>query len=76
MITMDGRAGSWIPGKEVVNKEPPVSKYVVEKLYKIHRERILKMEPTIDSHVHIPDFLTDQSWKLLAAEVMNVLFIS
>lgn len=67
MTTYDGRASSYVPGKEVVNKEPPVSRYVVEKLYKIHRERVINIEPTIHSHVHIPDFLSDQSWKLLAA---------
>ena len=60
---MGGRSAGYIPGKEVPNKEPPVSKFVVEKLYRVHRLRIQKIEPTIDSHVHIPDFLTNQSWK-------------
>lgn len=63
MTTYSGRSASYIPGKEVVNKEPPVSRYVVEKLYRVHRERIMKVQPTIDSHVKIPDFLTNQSWK-------------
>lgn len=63
MTTYDGRSASYVPGKEVPNREPPVSKFVVEKLYRVHRERIIKCQPTIDSHVKIPDFLTNQSWK-------------
>lgn len=63
MTTYSGRSANYIPGKEVVNKEPPVSKYVVEKLYRVHRERVLTCESTIDSHVKIPEFLTNQSWK-------------
>eukprot|EP01038_Epipyxis_sp_PR26KG_P005066 gene5066-7070_t len=63
MTTYNGRSASYIPGKEVVNKEPPVSRYVVEKLYRVHRERVLKVEPTVDCHVHVPDFLKNQSWK-------------
>ena len=63
MTTYAGRSASYVPGKEVPNKEPPVSRYVVEKLYRVHRERVLNVEPTIDTHVKIPDFLTNQSWK-------------
>jgi hypothetical protein len=63
MTTYSGRSASYIPGKEVPNKEPPVSRYVVEKLYRVHRERVIRVEPTIDSHVKIPDFLTNQTWK-------------
>ncbi len=68
MTTYDGRAYSFQPGRDVVNKEPPVSKFVVEKLYKVHRERILHIQPLVDCHVHIPDFLTDQTWKEAANE--------
>jgi len=35
MTTYNGRSASYIPGKEVPNKEPGMSKYVVEKLYKV-----------------------------------------
>ncbi len=63
MTTYNGRSASYVPGKEVPNKEPPVSKYVIEKLYRVHRERLQKSAPTIDSHVKIPDFLTNQTWK-------------
>jgi len=53
MTTYDGRAASFVPGREVFisphdhhhhhhhhliqvpNREPPVSKFVVEKLYKV-----------------------------------------
>jgi hypothetical protein len=72
MTTYGGRSASYIPGREVVNKEPPVSKYVVEKLYRVHRERVLKVEPTIDSHVKIPDFLTNQTWKKNAEKQKQV----
>lgn len=63
MTTYDGRAASYIPGRDVVNKEPPVSKYVVEKLYRVHRERIMKAEPVVDNHIEIPNFLLNQTWK-------------
>lgn len=63
MTTYAGRSAGYVPGKEVVNKEPPVSKYVVEKLYRVHRERVNNMPSTIDSHVKIPDFLKNQTWK-------------
>lgn len=63
MTTYNGRSANYIPGKEVPNKEPPVSKFVVEKLYQVHRERLMKVTPTIDSHIHIPDFMKNQSWK-------------
>lgn len=52
-----------MPGREVVNKEPPVSRYVVEKLYRVHRERVMKVETTIDTHIVIPDFLLNREWK-------------
>jgi hypothetical protein len=37
-----------VPGKEVPNKEPPVSKFVVEKLYEVHRRRLQKIESVVD----------------------------
>jgi hypothetical protein len=60
MLTFEGKPSSFLPGKEVPNKEPPVSKFVVEKLYKVHRERLRDMQPVVDCHVEIPDFLTNQ----------------
>lgn len=68
MITFDGKSASFVPGKEVPNKEPPVSKFVVEKLYKVHRERLRDMQPVVDCHVEIPDFLTNTSWKKITEE--------
>lgn len=68
MTTFDGKPFSFVPGKEAPNREPPVSKHVVEKLYQVHRERVLKVSPLVDSHVHIPDFLTNTAWKLSAEE--------
>lgn len=63
MTTYGGRSANYIPGKEVVNKEPSISKYVVEKLYKVHRERVLSVEKTLDTHLEVPDFLLNQQWK-------------
>jgi Ca2+-binding EF-hand superfamily protein len=68
MLTFEGKATSFQPGKEVVNKEPPTNKFVVEKLYKVHRERMMKMEPVVDCHVDIPDFLTNTSWKQITEQ--------
>jgi len=63
MTTYGGRSAQYVPGRDCPNKEPPVSKFVVEKLYKVHRLRMQKIEPLVDSHVHIPDFLTNTTWK-------------
>lgn len=63
MTTYSGRGASYIPGREVVNKEPPVSKYVVEKLYRVHRERVMRVEKTVDTRIVIPDFLLNREWK-------------
>jgi len=68
MLTFDGKSASFIPGKENPNKEPAVSKFVVEKLYKVHRERVLNMEPVVESRIDIPDFLTDNSWKKITEQ--------
>jgi len=68
MLTFEGKAASFVPGREVPNKEPPVSKFVVEKLYKVHRERLRDMQPVVDCHVEIPDFLTNMSWKKITEE--------
>lgn len=63
MLNFDGVPYSFMPGREVPNKEPPINKFVVEKLYRVHRKRMLKMVPVVDCHVHIPDFLNNQQWK-------------
>jgi len=68
MLTFDGKPTSFVPGKETANKEPPTNKFVVEKLYKVHRQRINKMEPVVDCHVDIPDFLTNTSWKQITEQ--------
>ena len=68
MLTFEGKASSFQPGKEVVNKEPPTNKFVVEKLYAVHRKRMAKMEPVVDCHVDIPDFLTNTSWKQITEQ--------
>ncbi|KAJ1421685.1 hypothetical protein B484DRAFT_421138, partial [Ochromonadaceae sp. CCMP2298] len=63
MTTYAGRSAQYVPGRDVPNKEPPVSKFVVEKLYRVHRLRMAKIAPLVDCHVHIPDFLTNTTWK-------------
>lgn len=68
MTTYNGRSAQYVPGKEVVNKEPPISKYVVEKLYQVHRTRMAKMQPVVDCHVAIPKFLSDQTFKKSAEQ--------
>lgn len=69
MTTYDGRGYKYdSKGKEVVNKEPPVSKHIVEKLYRIHRENVIHCTPLTDCHVDIPKFLTDVSWKKLGEQ--------
>lgn len=67
MTTYGGRRAGYIPGERPVNKEPPVAKYVIEKLYNVHRERLNKVTSLTDCHLHVMDFLTDQTWKKTAA---------
>jgi len=68
MLTFDGKSASFIPGKENPNKEPAVSKFVVEKLYKVHRERIRDMEPVIETTMEIPDFMQNTGWKKITEQ--------
>jgi hypothetical protein len=68
MTTYDGKCASFVPGREVVNKEPAVSKFMVEKNYRIHRERIMNIGTVLDTHVVVPDFMKNQSWKKSAAK--------
>jgi|TARA_B110000090_G_C13153039_1_gene358482 hypothetical protein len=63
MLNFDGVPHSWVPGREVPNKEPPVNKFTVEKLYRVHRQRLMKMEPVVDCYTEVPDFLNNSSWK-------------
>ncbi|KAJ1411522.1 hypothetical protein B484DRAFT_182663, partial [Ochromonadaceae sp. CCMP2298] len=63
MTTYAGKSAQYVPGRDVPNKEPPVSKFVVEKLYRVHRLRMRKIEPLVDCHVVVPDFLTNTTWK-------------
>lgn len=69
MTTYDGRPQSFVPGKQGPNREPlynAVGKKLLEKLYCVHRERVLKVTPTVDDKLEVFDFLTDQSWKLIS----------
>ena len=68
MLNFDGVPLSFVPGRNVPNKEPPTNRFVVEKLYRVHRKRMLKMEPIVDCHVEIPDFLTNQNWKQITQQ--------
>jgi Ca2+-binding EF-hand superfamily protein len=67
-VDFDGKPASFVPGKEKPNKEPAVSKFVVEKLYKVHRERIRDMSPIVDCHFEVPEFMNNQSWKKITEE--------
>ena len=65
----DGKPTSFVPGREVPNKEPAMSKFVVEKLYKVHRERIRDMVPIVDCNMEVPAFMQgNQSWKKITEE--------
>ena len=44
-----------------------MAKYVVEKLYKVHRERLGKVKSLTDNRLHVMDFLTNKTWKKTAA---------
>ena len=68
MTTYNGKSASFDNGKEVINKEPHMSKFVIEKLYRIHRERVLTVKPAVDTHVHVPEFMKCQKWKKLAGK--------
>jgi hypothetical protein len=76
MTTYNGRSAQYIPGRDVPNKEPPVSKFVVEKLYRVHRMRMKKIEPLVDCHVHVPDFLTNTTWKKNAENARKAKIVS
>jgi hypothetical protein len=65
-IRYDGYSSGYSAGKKVVNKEPLTSKFLVEKLYKYHRERILAIETVIDDQLVQPEFMVKQEWKKTA----------
>ncbi len=78
MITFDGKSASFVPGKQVPNREPlynAVGKKLLEKLHAVHRDRVINAEKTVDDRIKIMDFLTDTSWKLNARR-HKVLLIS
>jgi len=71
MLTFDGKglstsASSRIRGPP--NKEPVfATPAVVERVYGNHRDRLLHhTETTLDTHVHIPDFLKNKTWRVQA----------
>ena len=69
MTTYDGKSVSYVPGKQVPNREPlynAVGKKLLEKLYSVHRKRLLNVQPTVDDRAEVLDFLTDQSWKQIS----------
>jgi hypothetical protein len=66
MTTYNGRSAGYNTGKDVVNKEPLVSNFFIERSYKVHRERLLCVNSTLDTHTKVPDFLVKQSWKKTA----------
>jgi hypothetical protein len=69
MTTYNGRSAQFVPGRETPNKEPPMNRFVIEKLYRVHRERMEKVEPLVDCHVFIPEFMKgSNTWKKNAAD--------
>lgn len=69
MTTFEGKSASFVAGKQSSNKEPlytAVGKKLLESLYCVHRERVLKVEKTVDDRFVALDFLTDTSWKQIA----------
>ena len=63
MTTFDGKGANYSPFKEPVNREPKVSNYIIEKMYKDHRSRLMNAEPVVDCHIVIPEFMSNQDWK-------------
>ena len=66
MTTFEGKSASYVAGKMPVNREPlytAVGKKLLESLYSVHRERIMKVQKTVDDRLQVYDFLTDTSWK-------------
>jgi hypothetical protein len=68
MTTYDGRSANYVAGRVSTNTEPNISRLVIEKQYQVHREKLNKIQTLTDSHLIIPDFLVNQSWKLFQAE--------
>ena len=71
MLTFDGKGLSTSSHSRIrgpVNKEPVfATPAVVERIYANHRDRLLHhTESTIDTHVHIPDFLKNKTWRVQA----------
>lgn len=69
MTTFEGKSASYVAGKQSSNKEPlytAVGKKLLESLYCVHRERVMKVEKTVDDRFVAMDFLTDTSWKQIA----------
>jgi len=69
MSNFDGRAPSYVPGKVPLNQEPlytAVGKKLLEKVYEVHRARVINAEAMVDDRLRVFDFLTDQSWKMLS----------
>lgn len=72
MTTMAGKGPNYVVGREAPNKEPPVSKFVVEKLYRVHRRRVLNVAPVVDCHSSVFHELgKDTSWKKGATDLLQ-----
>lgn len=71
MTTYNGKSHYSTLGKEPFTKKEPLS-YIyhksVEKLYQLHRDRVTYVEPKVDDHMYIPDFMNNKQFKLKAKE--------
>ena len=68
MTTYAGKPISYNPSKEVVNKEPRTTSFVIEKQYRIHRQHLLEILPAVDDRLAQP-MLMNQAWKKLQTKI-------
>ena len=71
MLTFEGKTFDYFKNKtkDPPNKEASPNRFLLEKLYRVHRRRVIGARPTIDSYVEVPDFFKNaQSAKEQAKE--------
>lgn len=59
MLTFEGKPFNYYKNKakQPPNKESSPNRFLLEKLYRVHRVRVLDARPAVETHVHIPDFI-------------------
>lgn len=63
MLTFEGKSFNYYKNKEKdpPNKEASPNRFLLEKLYRVHRQRVLYAKSAVDTYVEIPDFLKNAS---------------